>query len=209
MIHPFLVNIEKQDLTLSFTEDLRSQFLITLLKFLESLLFKLIRDIFSICSLFCADRFRKIFNYRKISENIRNRCLQANTLFCVDLAIKINTFNDSFGHCRGHLLDRIVDIHTVQNLTALFVDKISLDIHNIIVLKNVTSGTEVHTLDFLLGTLDLFGKEAILDLNRFIYTKLFKCRSCTISTEKTHKIIIKSQEELRTSRIALTAGTTS
>ena len=73
----------------------------------------------------------------------------------------------------------------------------------------MTSGTEVHTLDFLLGTLDLFGKEAILDLNRFIYTKLFKCRSCTISTEKTHKIIIKSQEELRTSRIALTAGTTS
>ena len=48
-----------------------------------------------------------------------------------------------------------MNIHTIKNLTALFINKVSLNIHNIVVLKYVTSHAEVLAFNLLLGTFDL------------------------------------------------------
>ena len=117
-------------------------------------------------------------------------------------AVEINSRVDA---AVNHSHNNGLQFLAVKHLIALLVDKLSLAVHNIVVLENALSDGEVSALYLLLRALDGVGYH--LCLNRHILGSFERVhyRGYSFAAEKSHKVILKGEEETACAGVALSA----
>ncbi len=106
-----------------------------------------------------------------------------------------------------HLVDGFPHALTVQNLAALPVDDLALLVHDLVVIQQVLTDSEVVGLDLLLCVLHGLGKGLVGNLLSLRNTQCLEHRDHALGSEQTHQIVLQRNIESRFAGIALTAGT--
>src|SRR5258708_8813464 len=92
-------------------------------------------------------------------------------------------------------------------MTALFIDHITLLVHDVIIFQQALTDAEVVLFDFLLCPFDALGHHAVLDHFPFLITHFIHQRSNTVTAEHTHQVIFQANIELSGTGISLTGRT--
>ena len=103
----------------------------------------------------------------------------------------------------------VPQVLAVQYLLTLCVDDLTLGIHNIIVLQNVLSGTEVDRFYIFLSIFHGTGKNLGIDGGVLIQAQRIHHAHDPVRGEQAHQVVGKAQVEAALAGIALTAGTAS
>ena len=90
-----------------------------------------------------------------------------------------------------HIIDGISHALAVENPSSLSVNDLSLLVHNLIILKQIFTDTEVVCLQFFLCCLYRIGKHLMLQLFPVCNTQRIKSSHKTVRTEQTKKIIFQ------------------
>ena len=110
------------------------------------------------------------------------------------------------------LVDHIRDIDTYtlthEGVATLRIDQVTLLVHDIIVLDQAFTDTEVILLDLLLRALNRVGDHVMLNHLALLEAHTIHDRRYTFRTEHTHQVIFEGYVEDGTTRVSLTTGTT-
>ena len=205
MIHPLGVYGIKKDSTLCFSEDLCTDLVLLDLKSFYSLILKGADDLIGIGKLFLLILDQG--NNGQLTEDLVELDTQGISLGLGDTVIHNEGAYLSLRHFLDHLEECLVHIDTVDDLTSLLICDGPLDVHYIVVLKDILSCAEVHSLKLLLGRIDEVGKYLGLDLHGLVNTEGVIHIRDLITAEDTEEIVIEGKEELRPSGVTLSAGT--
>ena len=108
--------------------------------------------------------------------------------------------------------DGVGDIHSDafshQGVATLAVNHGTLFVHHIIIFQQTLTDTEVVFLHLLLRTLDVFGDDGAFDTFTLLETKTVHHPGYALAGKQTHQFVFKTHIEHRTTRVALTTGTT-
>ena len=108
-----------------------------------------------------------------------------------------------------HLIDGVTHTLAIQYPAALRVDDLTLLIHNLVILQQILTNTEVVALNLLLSLLDGIGKHLMLNLLIFRHAQGVENAHQTLGSEEAHQIVLQRNVETGFSRISLTSGTSS
>jgi hypothetical protein len=97
----------------------------------------------------------------------------------------------SVNQCFGHAPNFIFHVFAINNLLTLFVNKLTLPIHDIIILKNVLPDIKVTAFHPFLGILDSAGEHFIFDGGFFIQTNGLNQTLDFFRSEYPHQIIFQ------------------
>ena len=92
-----------------------------------------------------------------------------------------------------------VDIEAlaIERMTTTSVDNLTLRVHNIVILQQALTHTEVVLLNLLLSALDSLRHHACLDDLAILKTHTVHHRCDTLRAEEAHELILERYEELR------------
>ena len=111
--------------------------------------------------------------------------------------------DDVLDHLLGVSQDRVPQVGALQDLAALLVDDVAVDVHHVVVLEGVLADAEVVLLDLLLRSLDGFAQKA--GLERLMFGPAPE-RPATAVAKETPELIFQGKVELRFAGVALAAG---
>ena len=103
--------------------------------------------------------------------------------------------------------DGIPHVFSIQYLAALFIDDLSLLIHNLVVFQKILTDTKVIALNFLLSLLYSARQHLMFNLLALFYAQCIEYIHQTLGTKQTHQIIFQGNVKSGLSRVALTSGT--
>jgi hypothetical protein len=95
-----------------------------------------------------------------------------------------------------------------RGVAATLVNNVALRVHYVVVIQETLTNAKVVFFHLLLRPLDALGDHGMLKNFTFLMSHLVHQRRDTLGIEETHKVVLKAHKELRGTRIALTAGTT-
>ena len=103
------------------------------------------------------------------------------------------------------------DVLAVEDEVALGIDDLALLVHDVVVLEDVLTGSEVHVLDLALRALNRLGDE--LGLDGHVVGHVHALHEVAdaghlVAAELAHEVVLEGKVELRAARVALTAGAT-
>ena len=90
-----------------------------------------------------------------------------------------------------------MNVLAVKNLAALFIDKRTLGIHDVVVHKYVFTDGKVSALQVLLRVLDRVGKQAGIDRRILVKTECGNRILNAFTAEQTQEVVFERQEEAR------------
>ena len=99
-------------------------------------------------------------------------------------------FDSGFDALVEHLEDVVFQVDFVEDLVALFVDDLTLSIHNVVVVEDVLSYAEVVALDLLLGGLDYLCEELALYRHTLLNFEGPHHVLQTVACEDTHEVVL-------------------
>ncbi len=91
-----------------------------------------------------------------------------------------------------------------KDLATIFIDYITLLVHDIIILNKMLSHIKVMCLDLLLRVLNGLGDNTVLNRHALLHTKLAHNRSDLITTKDPHQIVFQRHIKTGLTRISLT-----
>ena len=106
-----------------------------------------------------------------------------------------------------HVQHGLLDVQTVQHLTALGVDDLALLVHDVIVFQNGLTGLEVAALHGGLGVFDGTGQHLVFDGGILVQIEFLHHVLDAVAAEQTHEVIFQRDIEPGLAGVALTAGT--
>ena len=116
-------------------------------------------------------------------------------------------FNHIFTDLIAEILNHVGDIIIGHKFKTLFENLFALIIHDVIIFQQVFANIEITLLDANLRAFNRFGHETAGNIFAFFHTHFSKHIFKTVTAKNPHKIIFCREIELRPSRIALTART--
>ena len=151
MSHPFCIDNFKQENSFDFSHKFLAVGLFFFAVNFLCLVIKLLDDVVT------GNLFKFLFIILKVisrSQLVRHEVVRKSCKIPVFFIFLVITDKILVNCCLynfiEHLEDRIVEVFAVKYLVTLFVNDFSHTVHNVIVIKNVLSGTEVSAFDFLL-----------------------------------------------------------
>ena len=98
--------------------------------------------------------------------------------------------NDPVDHEADHGLDAGVQILSVEHLTALLVDDLSLDVHDVVVFQNALTHLIVAAFDGFLCVLDGAGEDLRVDGRVLVDAEAVHHAENALRAEQTHDVIL-------------------
>ena len=105
-----------------------------------------------------------------------------------------------------HLADGRLEVLAVEDLPALGVDDVALDVHDVVVLEHVLTGLEVAALDGLLRLLNGVGEHLLVERGVLVYLERVHHAHYALGAEEAHDVVRHGEVEAALARVALAAG---
>ena len=140
-------------------------------------------------------------------ELIEDLVLQARGVPGLGIGVVRNVFGDDVvDHAGAHILDRRFERFGRHHPAPVLEDDLALVVHHVVELENVLANVEVARLDLLLRLLKRLVDPRMDDRLVFLEPEPLEHRIHALRAENAHEIVLQRQEELRSARVALPAG---
>jgi len=203
MIHPFAVNALQQNYTLQLTKLLRFRELsfFCFVK-LHSLFLQFMLDLISSLALYTlrCQRFERNDRADSSVEFIQIPLFRIYIIREAHIHIAVYCILD-------HIVNSIPHVLTIQHLTTLFVNDLTLFIINLVIIQKIFTNTKVIKLNLLLCFLNSIGKHLMLNLLILCNTQRSKDLHQSLRTKQTHQVILQRDVETGFTRVSLSTGT--